>query len=202
MKSQRYDLADLQLTKLDVGTFENEIYLVADPSTLEAWVIDAGYEPAEVAAATAGLTVKGILITHGHYDHHENLAELRRLLGVPAGIGRADAEMLNVKPDFLIDDGDEFSFGGHSLRAIHTPGHTPGSTCFLVGSHLFTGDTLFPGGPGNTKNATGHFPTIIESIRERLFTLDSSISVHPGHGRDTTIGTEKPHLDDWIARGY
>ncbi len=196
-----YD-GEIQIAKLHVGSYPNEIYLVADPATREAWVIDAGYEPERVAAAAAGLNVKGILITHGHYDHHEHLDELRRLLGVPAGIGEGDEAMLFVAPDFLIHDGDEFPFGPHVLRAIHTPGHTPGSTCFLVGKHLFTGDTLFPGGPGNTKTPTGDFPTIIRSIRERLFTLPSDTRVYPGHGADTTIGAEAPYLDEWIARGW
>jgi glyoxylase-like metal-dependent hydrolase (beta-lactamase superfamily II) len=193
---------DVNIAKLHVGSYPNEIYLVVDPVTQETWILDAGYEPERVAEAAKGLTVQGILITHGHLDHHEHLDELRQLLGVPAGIGADDAAMLRVKPDFLIRDGDEFRFGSQVLRALHTPGHTPGSTCFLVGEHLFTGDTLFPGGPGNTRNETGHFPTIIASIRERLFTLPPETRVYPGHGRDTTIGEEAPHLDEWIARGW
>jgi len=199
---ETYPHTDILLRKLHVGSYPNEIYLIADPATREAWVIDGGYEPERVAEATADLKVKGILITHGHYDHHEHLEELRRLLNAPAGIGADDAHMLRVEPDFLIRDGDAFAFGTQALRALHTPGHTPGSTCFLVGRHLFTGDTLFPGGPGNTKSATGDFPTIIASIRERLFTLAADTIIYPGHGRDTTIGDEAPHLEEWIARGW
>jgi glyoxylase-like metal-dependent hydrolase (beta-lactamase superfamily II) len=199
---ETYGHSDIALTKLHVGAYPNEIYAIADPATGEAWVIDAGYEPRRIASAVRDLKVKGILITHGHLDHHEHLDELRSLLGVPAGIGRADELMMSAKADFLIDDGDEFKFGEQRLRAIHTPGHTPGSTCFLVGKHLFTGDTLFPGGPGNTKTATGDFPTIIHSIRERLFTLPPDTFVYPGHGNDTTIGTEAPHLQEWIDRGW
>jgi glyoxylase-like metal-dependent hydrolase (beta-lactamase superfamily II) len=199
---ETYDHTNINLTKLHVGQYPNEIYVISDPATREAWVVDAGYEPERIAAAVNGLTVRGILITHGHLDHHEHLDELRRLLGVPAGIGRADESMLSVKADFLIDDGQELPFGTQRLRALHTPGHTPGSTCFLVGKHLFTGDTLFPGGPGNTKSATGDFPTIIRSIRERLFTLPEDTHVYPGHGNDTTIGNEAPHLQEWIDRGW
>src|SRR3954452_22982922 len=139
-RTETYNYPDLDLTKLHVGSYPNEIYLVADPATKEAWIIDAGYEPERVAAVVRGrgLTPKGILITHGHFDHHEHLDDYRRLLGVPAGIGEADAGMLQGAPDFLIRDGDTFAFGTRSLTAIHTPGHTPGSTCFLVGRHLFT----------------------------------------------------------------
>jgi glyoxylase-like metal-dependent hydrolase (beta-lactamase superfamily II) len=198
---ETYPYSDILLRKLHVGSYPNEIYLLADPETREAWVIDAGYEAERVAEAAADLTVKGILITHGHQDHHEHLDDFRRLFNVPAGIGEGDAEMVASKPDFLIREGDELRFGGLTLKALHTPGHTPGSTCFLIGKHLFTGDTLFPGGPGTTKFG-GHFPTIIASIRERLFTLPEDTVVYPGHGRDTTIGTEKPHLQEWIERGW
>ena len=113
-----------------------------------------------------------------------------------------DRDMLASPPDFTIAEGDEFEFGGHKIVAMHTPGHTPGGTCFLIGRHLFSGDTLFPGGPGNTKSAMGDFPQIIESIRTRLFTLPEDTLVYPGHGLDTTIGTEKPHLQEWIDRGW
>jgi len=107
-----------------------------------------------------------------------------------------------VSPDSLIVDQQVLNFGALSLQAIHTPGHTPGSTCFLIGKHLFTGDTLFPGGPGNTQHDPVRFERIIASIRERLFSLPDETVVYPGHGLDTTIGRERPHLEEWIARGW
>jgi len=110
---------------------------------------------------------------------------------------------LSIEPDLLIVDQQSVSVGPHAFQAIHTPGHTPGSTCFLLASrHLFTGDTLFPGGPGNTQKDPVRFERIISSIRERLFNLPDETVVYPGHGRDTTIGHERPHLDEWIARGW
>jgi glyoxylase-like metal-dependent hydrolase (beta-lactamase superfamily II) len=186
----------------NVGPYENNIFIVSDAGSGEAYVVDGGYEPQAIAAACSGLTVKAILVTHGHRDHHEHVGELKGLLHAPVAIGIDDAAMLSVEADMLIVDQQTFAFGPHSLQAIHTPGHTPGSTCFLYRSHLFTGDTLFPGGPGNTQHDPVRFERIISSIRERLFVLPDATTIYPGHGRDTTIGAERPHLDEWIARGW
>jgi len=192
----------LRVCKIEVGSKENNIYLISDGESGEAYVLDAGYEPEQVAEAARGLRVRGILITHGHRDHHEYVADLKARLGVPVAIGIDDAAQLSVEPDSLIVDQQTFNFGSRALHAIHTPGHTPGSTCFRIGKHLFTGDTLFPGGPGNTDRDPVRFERIISSIRERLFALPDETIVYPGHGRDTTIGAERPHLEEWIARGW
>jgi glyoxylase-like metal-dependent hydrolase (beta-lactamase superfamily II) len=186
----------------NLGPYENNIFIVSDAGSGEAYVLDGGFEPSSIAAAVAGLNVRGILITHGHRDHHENVGTLKGLLKAPVAIGIDDAAMLSVEADSLIVDQQSLMFGPFFLQAIHTPGHTPGSTCFLIGQHLFTGDTLFPGGPGNTNHDPVRFERIIASIRERLFTLPDDTNVYPGHGRDTTIGAERPHLEEWISRGW
>lgn len=196
-----YD-GEFQLKKFEVGNHENNCYVLIDPESREALIIDAAWEPDRILEEVEGLKVKRVLTTHGHYDHHDAFDPVRKELGVPGGIGPADADMLKTPPDFLIDEGDTFTFGRHEVRSLHTPGHTPGATCFLIGKHLFSGDTLFPGGPGNTKGDKQRFAEIIESIRTRLFTLPEDTVVYPGHGRDTTIGTEKPHLQEWIDRGW
>ncbi len=186
----------------NLGPYENNIFIVSDAGSGEAYVLDGGFEPEQIAGAANGLHVRAILVTHGHRDHHENVGTLKTLLKAPVGIGIDDTALLSVEADTLIVDQQSLAFGPHALQAIHTPGHTPGSTCFLIGKHLFTGDTLFPGGPGNTNKDPVRFERIIASIRERLFTLPDHTIVYPGHGRDTTIGAERPHLDEWIARGW
>ncbi len=184
------DGADFELQVLPVGTFENVVYLVRDPDTREGYVVDAGWEPDTIAQAAADMQVRGILITHGHWDHHDELDALKAKLGVQAGVGELDQDMLKSRPDFLILDRQELPFGTQALRAIHTPGHTPGSTCFTVGNLLFSGDTLFSGGPGATGRSYSDHPTIVRSIRERLFALPGDTVVRTGHGDDTTIAAE------------
>ena len=194
--------ADFELTSLEVGTMGNMVYIVRDPDTREGYVIDAGFEPDKIAAAVGDTRVKAILITHGHHDHHEHLDELKQKLGVPAAIGELDQGMLKSAPEQLLVDRQELPFGKSVLKAIHTPGHTPGSTCFTVGNQLFSGDTLFPGGVGNTKNPTGHFYTIIRSVEYRLLSLPDDTVINPGHGAPSTIGKEKPSLPEWKERGW
>lgn len=204
VRHERYEVpsGEIELITLyAIQPFENNVYVLVDPGTNECLVLDAS-EAGPIADATRGHKVNAVLVTHGHRDHQADLARVRELVSAPVGIGAADAELLAVPPDFIIQDGQEFGFGPHRLKAIATPGHTWGGTCFLIGKLLFSGDTLFPGGPGNTSNRYGHFPTIIESIRGRLFTLPDDTLVLPGHGRSTTIGAERPHLEEWIARGW
>jgi glyoxylase-like metal-dependent hydrolase (beta-lactamase superfamily II) len=118
------------------------------------------------------------------------------------GIHLDDADMLPLTPNFALAEGQQIAAGGVSLRVLHTPGHTPGSVCFLGDGVLFSGDTLFPGGPGATNQALGNFPTIMRSLREKLFTLPDATVVAPGHGKPTTIGKERPSLDEWEQRGW
>jgi glyoxylase-like metal-dependent hydrolase (beta-lactamase superfamily II) len=197
-----YETADVRIEKLVVGPFENNVFVVRDTGTGDAVIVDAANEHdllLEVARATG---VRRVLTTHGHWDHIQAVTAMRDA-GIDVGIAGPDAEMLPAY-DFTIPDDDVVAVGDLRLRTIHTPGHTPGSTCFLLEGHpiLFSGDTLFPGGPGNTSFPNASFDTIIESIDRRLLTLAPETLVLPGHGLDTTIGAERPHLDEWVERGW
>lgn len=191
-----------RLTSFAVPPYDNNIYVLSDPKSKEALLIDAANDAPRIIKELDGLRASHILTTHGHGDHVQAVRRVREQTRARFSCHEADAGMMPLPPDQRIADGDVFRFGDYELRALHTPGHTPGSVCFLIGEHLFSGDTLFPGGPGNTANPYASFPTIIESIRTRLFSLADEIQVLPGHGKPTTIGRERPHLEEWIARGW
>ncbi|MEO3942838.1 MBL fold metallo-hydrolase [Paenarthrobacter nicotinovorans] len=194
---------------LDGGTWdvENNVWIIGDDS--ECIVIDPAHNPEAIHQAVGGRSVKGILLTHGHDDHIRSAGEFAELAKAPIHLHQDDWLLWNAvfpetDPDAAIVDGDEFTIAGATVKAIHTPGHSPGSVSFHVPSEgtLFSGDTLFQGGPGATGRSYSDFPTIIESIRTKLLTLPEETVVRTGHGDSTTIGGEKPHLDEWIARGH
>lgn len=190
------------MRKIIVGSRDNNCYWFACKKTGRATLIDASAEPQTIVDAAHDLKPLRILITHGHFDHIEALAEIRNILGVPAGIHPKDIDSLPAEPDFTVHDGQTFEVGNVELKAIHTPGHTPGGTCYTWNKLLFSGDTLFPGGPGNTWGSTEKFNQIMKAIETRLFTLGDDVLVMPGHGLDTTIGAERPHFNEWLLRGW
>lgn len=194
----------MRITKLPLGPLNNNVYAVVCERTGDSVVIDASHDAARIAEALAGTTPRAIVLTHGDHDHVDALQELRARLGVPVGIHLADAAMLPVPPDFSFADGETLAVGDGALRVIHTPGHTPGSVCFYLkrDATLLAGDTLFPGGPGATRGDQDKFAQIIASISDKLFVLPNDTVVRPGHGADTTIGAERPHLQEWVARGW
>ncbi|HTJ75175.1 MAG TPA: MBL fold metallo-hydrolase [Acidimicrobiales bacterium] len=197
-----YSDDQVEITKIVVGPMVNNVFVVRCVETGEAVLVDAADEPDILVALARQLNVGDVLTTHGHGDHIQAVPAMRDA-GHRVGVGPADAAMLPAH-DFEIADDDVIEVGRLRLRAVHTPGHTPGSTCFVIeGSPvLLSGDTLFPGGPGNTRRNPTNFATIIRSIQQRLFVLPDETVVMPGHGDDTTIGTERPHLQEWIDRGW
>jgi glyoxylase-like metal-dependent hydrolase (beta-lactamase superfamily II) len=195
--------ATAEVHRFVVGPVENNVYVVRCRRTGVAALIDAANEHERLLAVARNLGVQSVLETHGHWDHIGAVTEVRAA-GIDVWVRCEDAGLL-PSYDHLLDDDVEYHVGDLRLRTVHTPGHTPGSICFaLVDTPvLFSGDTLFPGGPGATSFEGGDFPTIITSIEERLFRrYDEETIVWPGHGAATTIGAERPHLEDWVARGW
>jgi len=195
-------MPEIDVRCIRLGPLDNNVYIVVDRETRRGVVVDASDDASRIAREATGVQVSSILITHGDQDHVDALEDLARLLGVPVAAHPLDASRLPVKPDIELQDGMEIEVGALSLRVIHTPGHTPGSVCFYAPGYLLSGDTLFPGGPGNTYGDRRRFDQIIASIRDKLFVLPDDTQVLPGHGDPTTIGNERPYLEEWIARGW
>lgn len=192
-----------------VGPFFMNTYVLGCPDTREAVIIDPGYEPEIILGFLEKhhLTPKRILCTHGHLDHVGAVADVKTATGAPVGLHPDDLFLyesitewapmfgMTVKPapppDEFLGDGDEVRFGQYSVKAIHTPGHTPGGMSYLVGDALFAGDTLFAGSVGRTDLPGGSWTQLLQSIKERLFPLGDHVVVYSGHGPTTTIGRER-----------
>lgn len=197
--THHYEGEDLILRKIRVGPMENNTYVLECPATHEALLVDGCFEADRIIEASAGADIKGIVQTHGHMDHVQALGDLKERLGVPLYAHPADDYPVEIEKE--LSDGDVVGFGNREVKVLHTPGHSPGSVCFVHDKHLISGDTLFPGGPGNTWGDADLFAEIIRSVR-RLFELADETVVYPGHGDDTSIGKERPQLQEWIDRGW
>ncbi|WP_330254089.1 MBL fold metallo-hydrolase [Nocardia sp. NBC_00565] len=193
---------------LDGGTWEveNNVWVVGDDD--EVLIIDAAHDPATITAAVGARNVIAVVCTHGHNDHINVAPRLGRDLYAPILLHPADEPLWQLthsdeKYWSLLDE-QRIPVAGTELQVIHTPGHSPGSVCLRLPevTALFSGDTLFSGGPGATGRSYSDFPTIIGSIGDRLLTLPEHTDVYTGHGDGTTIGAEAPHLPEWIARGH
>jgi glyoxylase-like metal-dependent hydrolase (beta-lactamase superfamily II) len=201
--SLHYQDSQAEIHKVVVGPMDNNVYVLRCKETGDAVLLDAANEHERLLELCRDLGVRKVLETHGHWDHIQAVPAVRDA-GYEVGVTAADSQML-PSYDFVLDDEAVIEVGRLRLHTILTPGHTPGSMCFrLEGSPvLFSGDTLFPGGPGATTFPGGDFPTIIRSLEDRLFApLTADTIVLPGHGDDTSIGTERPHLQEWIDRGW
>jgi glyoxylase-like metal-dependent hydrolase (beta-lactamase superfamily II) len=194
---------------LDGGTWDvdNNVWLVGDDR--EVLVIDAAHDADAIAAAVGDRRLTAIVSTHAHDDHIDAAAELADRTGAPILLHPDDQVLWRMTypdrdPGGALADGDELTVAGTTLRVLHTPGHAPGAVCLHAPDlrTVFTGDTLFNGGPGATGRSYSDFGVIIDSIRDRLLTLPSETEVRTGHGDSTTIGDEAPHLEEWIARGH
>jgi glyoxylase-like metal-dependent hydrolase (beta-lactamase superfamily II) len=192
-----------EVHKIVVGPMDNNVYILRCRRTGDAMLIDAANEHEALLEICEQLGVRSVVETHGHWDHIQAVPAVRDA-GYSVAVTSADAGML-PSYDLILDDDETLSVGDLRIKTLTTPGHTPGSICFAVeGTNLlFTGDTLFPGGPGNTSFEGGDFSTIIESIDRRIFArFEPDTLVLPGHGDTTTVGQESPHLQEWVDRGW
>jgi glyoxylase-like metal-dependent hydrolase (beta-lactamase superfamily II) len=195
--------ASAEVHRFVVGPIENNVYVVRCRRTGVSTLLDAANEHDRLLRVAQRLGVTSVLETHGHWDHIGAVEQVRDA-GIDVWVRQEDASML-PSYDHLLEDDTVHAVGDLRLRTVHTPGHTPGSICFSLENTpmLFTGDTLFPGGPGNTTFEGGSFETIIASIEERLFRVfDQETMIWPGHGASSTIGAERPHLEEWVQRGW
>jgi glyoxylase-like metal-dependent hydrolase (beta-lactamase superfamily II) len=206
------ELPGLHLTKVSVGKFDNNAYLLRCTATGEQLLIDAASEPERLLQLIGPAGLATVVTSHQHWDHVQALDEVIKATGAASAAHPEDAHALPVTPTLLVNDGDAVTVGNATLKVIHIVGHTPGSIALLYeapapdGSttpHLFTGDCLFPGGPGNTEKDPDRFASLMDDLERKVFgPLPDETWVYPGHGKDTTLGVERPHLYEWRARGW
>ena len=191
----------IQIERLSLGPFGTNSYLLICQKTGASVIVDAPGDAEKVLKRLEGTHPKYILMTHNHMDHVDALAALKSALNVPLAAHEDDAGGLPVKPEQFLNDDDTISFGEIQLKVLHTPGHTPGSLCFLTGSYLISGDTIFPGGPGKTWSPDD-FKKIVESLRNKIFKLPDETQVYPGHGDATVLKKEKHEFEAFSSKPH
>ena len=173
-----------------MGPYDNNGYVLADPLTREAYLVDAPSQVERLLDEAKDFRIKAVLITHTHPDHIAGYADLKRLTDIPVAVHEADVRRLPGEPEILLAHGDDLAIGSTKLHVMHTPGHTPGGICLSLDGALISGDTLFPGGPGRTRSGED-FKQIMDSITTQVYPLPERTLVLPGHGADTTIAESK-----------
>jgi hydroxyacylglutathione hydrolase len=191
----------IQIDRLTLRPFDTNSYIITCRLTRDSVLVDAPAEADEILRRLKVTNPRYILITHNHMDHLGALPELKSKLGIPVAVHPLDAKNLPLPPDILLGDGNTVSFGNIELRVLHTPGHTPGSLCFLPGKYLISGDTIFPGGPGKTQSPAD-LKQIIESIINKIFVLPEDTQVYPGHGNSTILKKEKAEFVIFSSRPH
>jgi glyoxylase-like metal-dependent hydrolase (beta-lactamase superfamily II) len=205
------ELPGLTITKVSVGPMDNNAYLLRDTQTGELALIDAANDGSTLLSLIGDTPLATIITTHQHWDHHAALPEVQQATGAATVAHPDDASGMPIPVTRPVRHGDKVAVGNATLSVIHLRGHTPGSIALLYDAngeladqpHLFTGDSLFPGGPGNTDHDPARFDALITDLEDRVFAeLPDGTWVYPGHGKDTILGNERPHVAEWRARGW
>jgi glyoxylase-like metal-dependent hydrolase (beta-lactamase superfamily II) len=198
------ELPGLKITKVMTPPFENNCYLLRCTATGETLLVDAAGDAPRLLELVGDGTLTTIVETHGHWDHVQALADVVSATDAKVAAHPGDEADLPVPVDNLVSDGDTITFGKVTLDVIHLDGHTPGSIALLYdGAHLWSGDSLFPGGPGNTDKDPDRFGRLMDDLETKVFgRLRDETWVYPGHGKDTTLGAERPSLPEWRERGW
>lgn len=211
-----HDLRDITIRSISVSEMNNNVYLLTAKASGEQLLIDAADDLPAIQAMLADSAadtvaeprLAQIATTHQHWDHVRALPDLVAATGAPTVAGKDDAEALPLPVDRTLEHGDTCAVDGFKVTAVHLRGHTPGSIAFVYEdpegpAHIFSGDSLFPGGVGNTQKDPERFTSLLDDVTERLFgAYPDDTVVHPGHGSPTTLGAERPHLEEWRARGW
>ncbi len=192
---------NVQIDRLELGSFNANCYLVVCRPTREGVLVDAPAEAGKILEFSEGVDLKFLLLTHSHIDHIGAVSELEKELKIPVGAHPLDVKNLTSQPEVRLVDGSNVSFGNLRMKVLHTPGHTPGSLCFILGSYLFSGDTIFPEGPGKT-GTPSDFKQIVESITGKIFVLPEETRIFPGHGDPTVIRDEKRKFAVFSSRTH
>jgi glyoxylase-like metal-dependent hydrolase (beta-lactamase superfamily II) len=202
------ELPQLMITKFSVSEMDNNVYLLRCRRTDEQVLVDAADDAATILQVVGDDGLRRVVTTHQHWDHHRALPQVVEATGAETVAGAEDADELPVPVDVRVGDGDTVAVGDCRLEVIHLRGHTPGSIALLYDDpegtpHLFTGDSLFPGGVGNTQEDPDRFAQLIDDVSAKVFDrLPDETWFYPGHGADSTLGAERPHLPEWRARGW
>lgn len=216
MDSLIHSMRDITIRRISVSEMDNNVYLLTAKESGEQLLIDAADDFAAIGGmlldslsdSTVEPKLAMVATTHQHWDHVRALKELVGTTGVRTAAGKDDAEALPVPVDVLLEDGDVLPFNGFEVTAVHLRGHTPGSIAFVYRdpagpAHIFSGDSLFPGGVGNTQKDEARFTSLLNDVSTKLFdAYPDETLVHPGHGKPTTLGVERPNLGEWRARGW
>jgi glyoxylase-like metal-dependent hydrolase (beta-lactamase superfamily II) len=200
------ELEHVRITKVATPPFENNCYLLRCRTTGSTLLVDAAGDPRRLLSLVGDGKLSMVVETHSHWDHVQALAEVRTASGAQVLAHRADAEQLPVRADRFVEDGEVLAVGELSVEVLHLVGHTPGSIALVLrdagSTHLFSGDSLFPGGPGRTTTPED-FASLMDDLEHKVFgLLPDDTWVYPGHGKDTTLGVERPAIPEWRARGW